>query len=339
MHRDGPGRPSHGGECPRRCRCLSRSSTNRRCGRRQGSSRHRASGGGRRGIAARAAAENLPRDREAPEAPLSKPQPPLPRARARREGQPGRHRPTGPRRAEHPTAPPPPRPPPPPPRCVGPAATLRRGEGGVERGGDVGWRGLFSGGGGGGGGGLGAPSGDLHVVARFAGGVLVALLDGLGHGEEAAAASRAALPVLHDHAGDSPLLLVPRCHDALRRTRGVVMSLASFRTADSSMTWTGIGNVEGILLRARGDPDHPDASISVRGGVVGYQLPPLRAETLPVFPGDTLIMATDGIRSGFATGLAIENSPQEIAESILARFARGTDDAHIVVARYLGAAQ
>ena len=184
---------------------------------------------------------------------------------------------------------------------------------------------------------LEAPSGDLHVVAPFPGGVLVALLDGLGHGEEAAAASKAALPVLHDHAGDSPLLLVPRCHDALRRTRGVVMSLASFRTADSSMTWTGIGNVEGVLLRARGSPERPDESISVRGGVVGYQLPPLRADALLVFPGDTLIMATDGIRSGFATGLAIENSPQEIAESILARFAMGTDDAHIVVARYLGA--
>ena len=71
--------------------------------------------------------------------------------------------------------------------------------------------------------------------------------------------------------------------------------------------------------------------MSVRGGVVGYQLPPLRAETLLVFPGDTLIMATDGIRGGFATGLAIEYGPQEIAESILARFAKGTDDAHIVV--------
>src|SRR5256885_10096782 len=109
------------------------------------------------------------------------------------------------------------------------------------------------------------------------------------------------------------------------------------QTCALPISWTGIGNVEGVLLRARGDPEHPDASISVRGGVVGYQLPPLRAEALLVFPGDTLIMATDGIRGGFATGLATESSPQEIAESILARFAKGTDDAHIVVARYLGA--
>ena len=47
-------------------------------------------------------------------------------------------------------------------------------------------------------------------------------------------------------------------------------------------------------------------------------------------------MATDGIHSGFTAGLAIEQSPQDIADVILARFARGTDDAHVVVARYLG---
>jgi len=49
-----------------------------------------------------------------------------------------------------------------------------------------------------------------------------------------------------------------------------------------------------------------------------------------VSPGDTLVMATDGIRSGFAAGVTIEYSPQEIAESILARYAIGSDDAHVV---------
>lgn len=47
-------------------------------------------------------------------------------------------------------------------------------------------------------------------------------------------------------------------------------------------------------------------------------------------------MVTDGIRSGFTADLAIASSPQEIAETILARFTKGSDDAHVVVARYLG---
>jgi phosphoserine phosphatase RsbX len=182
--------------------------------------------------------------------------------------------------------------------------------------------------------GLEAQSGDLHVVVPFPGGALVVLIDGLGHGPEAAMAASAAVPVLEAHASDPVVDLVQHCHGALRKTRGAVMSLASFRTADSSMTWLGVGNVDAVLVRGRGERAE---AIAVRGGVVGYQLPPVRATTVTVSPGDVLIMATDGIHSGFTGGLVIEDSPQDIAESILARFARRSDDAHVVVARYLGA--
>jgi len=176
-------------------------------------------------------------------------------------------------------------------------------------------------------------SGDLHVVVPFQGGALVALLDGLGHGPEAAAAASAAAPVLEAHPSESVVLLVQRCHDALRKTRGVVMSLASFHVAASSMTWIGIGNVDGVLLRTNGQPAE---AIVGRGGVVGYQIPALREKTVRVSPGDTLIMTTDGIRGGFIGELVIDDSPQALAELILARFAKGSDDAHVMVARYLG---
>ena len=114
------------------------------------------------------------------------------------------------------------------------------------------------------------------------------------------------------------------------------MSLASFRTDESSMTWLGVGNVDSVLILGNGNLA---AGICARGGVVGYQIPTLRASTIHVSPGDTLIMATDGIRSGFTADLTIDHEPQEIAESILARFAKGSDDAHVVVARYVGGQQ
>jgi len=184
---------------------------------------------------------------------------------------------------------------------------------------------------------LESESGDLHVVVPFAGGALVALIDGLGHGPEAAAAAVAAVAILEANARETVLALMRRCHEGLRRTRGAAMSVASFNSVDASMSWTGVGNVEAALLRADLAPaGHPDEAIVPRGGVVGYRLPGLHANTLPVWPGDTLVMATDGIRSGFTTGLAIAHEPQQVAESILARFAKGSDDAHVVVARYRG---
>lgn len=181
----------------------------------------------------------------------------------------------------------------------------------------------------------GIVSGDQHVVVPFSGGALVALLDGLGHGPEAAEAALAAQPVLELHASDPVIALVERCHETLHTTRGAVMSVASFDASVSSMTWAGVGNVAGILLRAPGSSE-ADRALATRAGVVGFRLPPLRAETLPVFAGDTLILATDGIRGGFSTDLLVDLRPQELAESILARFARDSDDAHVVVARWLG---
>jgi negative regulator of sigma-B (phosphoserine phosphatase) len=182
----------------------------------------------------------------------------------------------------------------------------------------------------------GRDSGDLHVVAPFADGVLIGLVDGLGHGPEAAEAARVAVRVLEAHADESVLALIGRCNQALRKTRGAVISLASFDVRDSCLTWIGIGNVDGVLLRARRRRERPNEGILTRGGVVGYQLPALRANAVPVEPRDVLVLATDGIQSAFTEGLAAEDPPQQMADSVLARHASGLDDAHVVVARFLG---
>src|SRR5512146_3524679 len=79
--------------------------------------------------------------------------------------------------------------------------------------------------------------GDLHLVKPFPGGVLLAVVDGLGHGVEATAAARAALSVLERDAGQPLPTMFQQCHRALLRTRGVVMTAATLRAADGQLTW------------------------------------------------------------------------------------------------------
>ena len=181
-------------------------------------------------------------------------------------------------------------------------------------------------------------SGDLHLVKPLAGGVLLAVVDGLGHGAEAATAARRAVTTLDEHASESVLALLERCHWALKGSRGVVMSLAFADRRQNALTWAGVGNVECMLFHATAaTPANPTrASLVTRGGIVGSELPQIRAQVLPLAAGDVVIFATDGIREGFSDGLQFEAPPQQLAEHILSQHGKGTDDALVLVARYRG---
>jgi hypothetical protein len=179
-------------------------------------------------------------------------------------------------------------------------------------------------------------SGDLHVVAVFEGGALAAAIDGLGHGEEAAQAARQAAEALLDDPARPVRHLVERCHQALRGGRGAVMTLAAFDTRQDRITWTAIGNVEASLCRAEGGAIPPRESIIPRGGVVGYQLPPLREVVLPIGPGDVLILATDGVAHDFILESPLQTPADAYARHLLARYGKDTDDALVLVVRYLG---
>jgi phosphoserine phosphatase RsbX len=178
-------------------------------------------------------------------------------------------------------------------------------------------------------------SGDLHVVAPWRDGMLLAVIDGLGHGDEATAAAEAAAAVLREHAGDSVISLVQRCHRALQRTRGAVMTLASLNSTDDTLAVIGIGNVETVICYANPAARPRRESVLLRGGVVGYQLPALHASILAVTPGDLVVFATDGVREDFSDLIDIRDPLPRLVDTIMAKKYRGTDDGLVLGCRYL----
>lgn len=178
-----------------------------------------------------------------------------------------------------------------------------------------------------------AGSGDRAVFAACRSGAVVAVIDGLGHGARAAEAAAAAAAVLTEHAGEPLEKLLQRCHAALQRTRGAVMTIAWFDLAAGRLAWTGVGNVEARLVRAGGG-DEPAESVLIRGGVVGYNMPAVRVQTLPLHAGDLVVLATDGVAADFSGSLAAGAPPQALAERVLAEHGKASDDALVAVVRY-----
>lgn len=181
-------------------------------------------------------------------------------------------------------------------------------------------------------------SGDRCVVEVTETDTLLAVIDGLGHGPEAATAAGTAVDVLRENPAEPVEVLLVLCHSALARTRGAAITIASISTTSGSMSWLGVGNVEAALFRGNSASNSlgntsPDMAL-LSGGIVGHQLPTLRPHAVDLQTGDLMLMATDGIARSFTQDVHVAAAPARLADGILENLARPTDDALILVARY-----
>ncbi|HET7036565.1 MAG TPA: SpoIIE family protein phosphatase [Thermomicrobiaceae bacterium] len=158
----------------------------------------------------------------------------------------------------------------------------------------------------------------------------LALIDGLGHGPEAAAAARAALDALAAWPEASPLDALVACHQALHHTRGAAIAIASIDLAAGQLCFAGVGNVEARLRQ-----DGKERRLMSYRGIVGAVLPRLRAFDLPLSDDWLLVLHSDGVSARFdlSEELPGAHHPDDLAAQILTRWARPTDDATVVVAR------
>lgn len=183
-----------------------------------------------------------------------------------------------------------------------------------------------------------AESGDRHLVRMLDDdGVLVAAIDGLGHGHEAARASAKAVSALAEIPPDESLCrMVHVCDQALQGTRGATMSLARFNARDGTLAWVGVGNVEGRLVRRTPAVERRDGSLLLTPGLVGGRMASLREVTFPLARGDVIALMTDGVLPNAAEDVDTRRAPSESVENIMDEGATGNDDALVLVARYMG---
>ncbi|MFI5401364.1 MAG: SpoIIE family protein phosphatase [Planctomycetota bacterium] len=180
-------------------------------------------------------------------------------------------------------------------------------------------------------------SGDRCAVVPREDGVLVAVIDALGHGVAAEWTARRVSRILEQHAREPLPILIDRCHRALMGDRGAVLSVAVIDGPRSTMTWAGVGNIAGFVLPAR-DTDHRrQERLITPPGIVGGQLPALKAASVTLATGDLVLLATDGLRDGFAEGILPDRGdPQRLAEQVILDHATEADDALVLVVRFLG---
>jgi hypothetical protein len=161
-------------------------------------------------------------------------------------------------------------------------------------------------------------NGDAWRLDWFEGACRLAVIDGLGHGPQAAIAAATALETLGSRPDLSPVDALRACHAALGATRGAAMSVASI--------------VEGHLVRQ----GQQQRLVAYRG-IVGAAFPNVRPQSFDLQSTWLLLLHTDGIRARFHLEdmpSELKDEPQRLADGLLGGWSRDADDATIVVIRH-----
>ena len=174
-------------------------------------------------------------------------------------------------------------------------------------------------------------SGDQWTIAWFPERAVILVADGLGHGPGAAEAAREAVHTFHEHAALTPTAIIEAIHGALRSTRGAAVAVAEIVPPQETVRFAGVGNINGVVLSAEGS-----RNMVSYNGTAGHTVHKIR-EFSYSWPADALlILSSDGLVTRFHLehypGLA-KRHPDIIAATLYRDYARGHDDATVVVAQ------
>jgi len=172
--------------------------------------------------------------------------------------------------------------------------------------------------------------GDQAGCWEYDGKVVFCMIDGLGHGKVAESAALAALNFVEHHHHEPLLEIFAACDKALNNTRGVAMGIAVADPPAGTLTYAGIGNTRAMVV------GQETTRMTSYNGIVGGGYRTLKTETVPLTPGDLVIMYTDGIEELIELSDYDETLRADVgrlAETIIVDWRRETDDAAVLVYR------
>jgi len=173
--------------------------------------------------------------------------------------------------------------------------------------------------------------GDSWSVSNVSSGRTLMVADGLGHGPEAAEAAVEAVRLFHRYNGHSVTNLLDYIHAGLRSTRGAAVSIARFDPGTSKLTFSGIGNVAGVIVSA----GETKRMVSM-AGTAGFNVRKVQGFDYP-FQRGLVILHSDGLASSWSLdrypNIAALH-PSLIAAILYRDLTRNRDDATVLVAKW-----
>ena len=174
-------------------------------------------------------------------------------------------------------------------------------------------------------------SGDGWAVVDRGETALALVVDGLGHGHDAALAAREAERTFHEYSGLRPVEMLEQLHQRLRPTRGAVAGVVELDRRERHARYCGVGNISGSVLTREGRKN-----VVSHHGTLGHGVRKFHEFVYPWPEGSIVVLHSDGVSAhwdlGRYPGLA-SRRPILLAAAIYRDFHRTHDDATVLVAR------
>ena len=174
-------------------------------------------------------------------------------------------------------------------------------------------------------------NGDTYIIKEYDGDkVLLAVIDGLGQGEDAEFVANIAREKIDEFYRLEITALIRECDQAIRAQNmnsGVALALAV--ATKESVYCAAIGDTHVKVFAHNND----GYILLSQPGLVGNTLPQIRIKIIPVDGAFTVILCTDGIRDEFTCESIPLKSAQQTAEFIFNYYHGLHGDATVLVAK------
>jgi serine phosphatase RsbU (regulator of sigma subunit) len=174
-------------------------------------------------------------------------------------------------------------------------------------------------------------SGDAVVIQPLERGMLVAIVDVLGHGPEAHELTHVIDSYLTRYPSFDVTGLMRRLHQHLNGTRGAAVGLCAIHTDRGRVDYASIGNT---VMRTFGETENRFVS---QEGVLGQNMRTPRLQSLQLEPGDLITLYTDGVSDRFSAidyPAILWHTPEEVVGNVVQRFGKDHDDAACIAVKY-----
>ncbi len=173
-------------------------------------------------------------------------------------------------------------------------------------------------------------NGDATLIEQRENLLMLAVIDGLGHGEQAHRVSTAARDYLKQRWSQDVVGTMQQLHKELQGSLGAVAGILVVDSRNGHARFSGIGNIAYRVLGSR------SMRLPSAAGNLGHQIRSPKEQQHTLTEEDVVVMYSDGVRDRFE----LEEYPQiryqaaeTVARTVVERFGKAHDDASCVALR------